>query len=85
MRKKLFGEIPASEIFKELVDCFKTQVTINEWLQPHTFRFLQKTRDVVRQKEYEREWVINEVISVRKNASSPKIEIFCEADLDKLI
>ena len=33
----------------------------------------------------EKVWIYNEVISVRKNASSPKIEIFSESDLDLLI
>ena len=49
------------------------------------FKLLQLTREKAKNLGYERVWPYNEVISVRKNASSPKIEIFSEADLELLI
>ena len=48
------------------------------------YKLLQKTREVAKLEGFERFWVINEVISVRKDASQSKLEIFTEADLEKL-
>ena len=83
--KKLHGDIPVFEIFPDLPNSIRERIIINEWLQPHMFKLLQLTREKAKNLGYERVWLFNEVISVRKNASSPKIEIFSEADLDLLI
>ena len=83
--KKLYGDIPAVEIFPELPNSTKERVIINEWLQSHMYKLLQLTRQKAKNMGYERVWIYNEVISVRKNASSPKIEIFSEADLELLV
>ena len=82
--KKLYGDIPAFEIFPELPNSIRERISINEWLQPHMFKLLQLTREKAKNLGYERVWLFNEVISVRKNASSPKIEIFSETDLELL-
>ena len=82
--KKLYGDIPAFEIFPELPNSIRERIIINEWLQPHMFKLLQLTREKAKNLGYERVWLFNEVISVRKNASAPKIEIFSEADLELL-
>ena len=83
--KKVYGDIPVSEIFPDIPNVANNRILINEWLQPHIFKLLQLTRSKAKNLGYERVWTINEVISVQKNASSPKIEIFSESDLDKLI
>ena len=83
-KKKIYDDIFASEIFTELSDISNNRIAIYEWLQPHIFKLFQKTREIARQKGYERVWILNETISVRKDANSAKIEIFSESDLDKL-
>ena len=83
--KKLYGDLSVFEIFPDIPNSSSNRILINEWLQPHMYKLLQLTRTKAKNIGYERVWIFNEIISVRKNASSPKIEIFSEADLDLLV
>ena len=49
------------------------------------YKLLQKTRERAKQMGLERLWIMNEFISATKDATSPKIDLFSESDLEKII
>lgn len=86
MRCKIsFGDLPASSIFPDLQATLEKKLYLNEWLPYQTYKLLRSTRVKARACNYERVWVRNGAIFVKKDANADRIPITSEADLQKMI
>ena len=85
MRLKIVkGNIPLVTIFPDLSDLTEDKVFLSEFLAKEVLKLLRLVRDRAKAHNYERVWVTNEQIFVRKSSDSD-ISITCESDLNKLI
>lgn len=86
MRLKILkGDLPEASIFPDLQDLLERKLYLNEWLHPRQYQLRRNVRTRAKQSNYERVWVRNENIYVRKNANAERILISSEADLSKII
>ena len=86
MRLKIVkGNIPVVTIFPDLPDLAENKVFLNEFLPKEVLELLRLVRARAKARNYERVWVRNEQIFVRKSSDSDIISITSESDLNKLI
>ena len=86
MRLKIVkGNIPVVTIFPDLSDLTENKVFLSEFLAKEVFKLLRLVRARAKAHNYERVWVRNEHIFVRKSSDSDIISITSESDLNKLI
>ena len=86
MRLKILkGDIPVITIFPNLPDLDGNKIFSNEFLTKEVLKLLRLVRAWAKARNYERVWVRNEEIFVRKNTDSEVISISSESDLNKLI
>ena len=86
MRLKIVkGNIPVVAIFPDLQDLTEDKVFLNEFLAKEVLKLLRLVRARAKARNYERVWVRNEQIFVRKSSDSDIISIMSESDLNKLI
>ena len=86
MRLKIVkGNIPVVTIFPDLPDLTEDKVFLNEFLAKEVLKLLRLVRARAKARNYERVWVRNEQIFVRKSSDSEVISISSESDLSKLI
>ena len=79
------GNIAVVNIFPNLPDLAETKIFLNEFLDKKVLNLLRLVRARAKTRNYERVWVRNEQIFVRKNTDSEVISISSESDLNKLI
>lgn len=82
------GPMPVSTIyhdFPQLMGSTDSKIFVNEFLSSNTYKLLKTTREHAKRCRYERVWVRNERIFVRKDENSQPMLISCEADLKNLI
>lgn len=79
------GHLPASTVFTWILNSDEHRLHWNEWLPASIYRLLQQVRDEASDSEYERVWIRNGQIFVRKTAAALRIPIASEADLSKMI
>ena len=86
MRLKIVkGNIPVVTIFPDLPDLAENKVFLNEFLPKEMLVLLRLVRAREKARNYERVWVRNEQIFVRRSSDSDIISITSETDLNKLI
>ena len=86
MRLKILkGDIPVVTIFPNLPELDGSKIFLNEFLTKAVLKLLRLVRARAKARNYERVWVRNEQIFVRKNTDSEVISISSESDLNKLI
>ena len=86
MRLKIVkGNIPVVTIFPDLPDLAENKVFLNEFLPKEVLELLRLVRSRAKARNYERVWVRNEQIFVRKSSDSDIISITSQSDLNKLI
>ena len=86
MRLKIVkGNIHVVTIFPDLPNLAENKVFLNEFLPKEELALLRLVRARAKARNYERVWVRNEQIFVRKSSHSDIISITSESDLNKLI
>ena len=86
MRFKIVqGNTPVITIFSDLPDLAENKVFLNEFLTKEVHKLLRLVRARTKARNYDRVWVRNEQIFVRKSSHSEIISISSESDLNKLI
>ena len=86
MRLKIIeGNIPVVTTFPDLSDLTENKVFLSEFLAKEMLKLLRLVRARAKAHNYERIWVRNEQIFVRKSSDSDIISITSESDLNKLI
>lgn len=78
-------DIPSEIIFPQFIGQLRRNLLLNEWLPPHTYKLLREVRDRAEQFNYERVWIRNGVIFVRKNADSEAITITSHNSLMSMV
>lgn len=77
-------DVLAKEIFPELGVNLEKKLYLNEWLSSDKYNLLKQTRAKAKESGYERVWVRNGSIFVRKNAQSDRMAINSVIDLNKM-
>uniref|UniRef100_A0ABD2VWY9 FP protein C-terminal domain-containing protein n=1 Tax=Trichogramma kaykai TaxID=54128 RepID=A0ABD2VWY9_9HYME len=78
------GDIAVSDIIPNQASAAERKLFLNEWLPRPVHELLQEVRSKARARGYQRVWIRDGVIFVRKYSTAQRIQINSKSDIDKI-